>query len=104
MRFKFFTELSERVAFAKKNINQWIDISSVFKNVKYVAQLECFNNESTTIMDISEDSHVEFIILPTSRIGICIDSNYFIYSDTFNIRTLQDHALYELSCMGVLKC
>lgn len=103
MRFKVFTELSERVAFAKKNINRWIDISNVFKNIK-IAQVECLNNESSTLLDIDNDSHVEFIILPTNRIGVVIDSKYFIYADTIQIRTLEDHGLYELSCIGVLHC
>lgn len=103
MRFKVFLEISERVMFAQKHINQWVDISNVFKNVK-IAQVECLNNESTALLDIDNDSHVEFIILPTKRIGICIDSKYFIYSDKIQIRTLQDHRLYELSYGGVETC
>lgn len=104
MSLNFTIRLGEKVAIAKQKRNQWINISELFINDKYGAYVECLNNESSTLLFINSDSNVEIIILPTKRVGISINSNYFIYADKLSIKRVIDCRKTTFDCEGVEIC
>lgn len=103
MGLNFTIRLGEKVAIAKQKRNQWINISELFKNTRG-AYVDCLNNESSTLLYIDSDSNVEIIILPTKRVGITINSNYFIYADKLSITTLSNSRKTTFDCEGVETC